>query len=55
MVREKHTQARNSERSEGARDIVDTDTPRMTAEKLINETFECLLTLPTRRATVLPK
>ena len=34
---EKHTQARNIERSDGVRGIVDTDTPRMTAKKLVNE------------------
>ena len=36
-AREKHTQARNSKRSEGARGIVDTDTPRMTAKRFVNE------------------
>ena len=34
---EKHTQARNSERSYGVRGIVDTDTPRTTAQTLVNE------------------
>ena len=36
-TREKPTQAWNSERSDGARGIVDTDTPRMTAQKLVIE------------------
>jgi len=34
---EKHTQARNRERSEGVRGIVDTDTPRMTDQMLVSE------------------
>jgi hypothetical protein len=34
---EKHTQARNSERSDGVRGIIDTDTPRTTAHTLVNE------------------
>ena len=36
-AREKHTQARNNKRSDGARGIVETDTPRMTAHTLVNE------------------
>jgi len=43
-AREKHTQARNSERSDGARGIVDTDTPRMTAQKFVNELVSVLYT-----------
>jgi len=39
---EKHTQARNSERSDGVRGIVDTDTPRMKAQILMNE-LVCVL------------
>jgi len=39
---EKHTQARNSERSEGARGIVDTATPRMTAQMFVNELVSVL-------------
>ena len=41
-AREKHTQARNSERTEGARGIVDIETPRMIANKLINELVSVL-------------
>jgi hypothetical protein len=40
----KHTQATNSERSGVARVIVDTDTPRMTEETLVNERI-CILYL----------
>jgi hypothetical protein len=36
-AREKTTQARISERSDGERGIVETDTPRMTAQTLFNE------------------
>jgi hypothetical protein len=36
-AKEKHTPARKSERSYGVRGIVDTDTPRMTAQSLVNE------------------
>jgi hypothetical protein len=36
-AKEKHTQARNSERSDGVRGIVDTDTPRITAQTFVNE------------------
>ena len=36
-AREKNTQARNRERSDGVRGIVDTDTPRMTAQRLVSE------------------
>jgi len=36
-AREKHTQASNNESSDGVRDIVDTDTPRMTAQTFVNE------------------
>ena len=39
---QKHTQARNSEPNDGARGIVDTDTPRMTAQTLVNELFSLL-------------
>jgi hypothetical protein len=39
---EKHTQARNSERSDGVRGIVDTDTPKMTAQTLVNELVSVL-------------
>jgi len=39
---EKHTQARNSERSDDVRGIVDTDTPRMTAQTLVNELVSVL-------------
>jgi hypothetical protein len=38
----KHTQARNSERSGGARVIVDTDTSRMTEQMLVNELISIL-------------
>ena len=41
---EKHTQARNSERSDGARGIVDTGTPRMTPQRLVNELVIVLYT-----------
>jgi len=41
-AREKHTHARNSERSDGVRGIVDTDTPRMTAQTLVNELHSVL-------------
>jgi len=40
--REKHTQARNSERSDGVRGNVETDTPRMTAQRLVNELVSVL-------------
>jgi hypothetical protein len=39
---EKHTQARNSERSDGVRGIVGTDTPRMTAQRWVKELFSVL-------------
>ena len=39
---EKHTQARNSKRSDGARGIVDTDTARMTAQRFVNELVSVL-------------
>jgi hypothetical protein len=41
-AKEKHTQARNNERSDGVRGIVDTDTPRMTAQMLVNELVSVL-------------
>jgi len=41
-AREKHTQARNSERNDGVRGIVDTDTPRITAHMLVNELVSVL-------------
>ena len=41
-AREKHTQARNNESSDGAGDIVDTNTPRMTGHTLVNETDSVL-------------
>jgi len=41
-AREKHTQARNKERSGGVRGIVDTATPRMTAQSLVNELVSVL-------------
>jgi len=41
-AREKKTQAKNSERSESVRGIVDTDTPRMTAQRLVKELFSVL-------------
>jgi len=41
-AREKHTQARYSERSDDARGIVDTDTPRMTAQRFVNELVSVL-------------
>jgi len=40
--KEKHTQAGNRERSDGVRGIVDTDTPRMTAQSFINELVSVL-------------
>jgi hypothetical protein len=40
--RQKHAQARNSERSDGVLGIVDTDTPRMTAKILVNELVSVL-------------
>jgi len=40
--REKHTHAMNSERSDGFRGIVDTDTDRMTASMLVNELVSVL-------------
>ena len=39
---EKQTQARNRERSDGARGIVDTYTPSITAQTLINELVSVL-------------
>jgi len=39
---EKHTQARNSERSDGARGFFETDSPRMTAQTLVNERVSVL-------------
>jgi hypothetical protein len=36
-AREKQTQAKNSEHSKGARGIVDTGTPRMTAQTFVKE------------------
>ena len=39
---EKHTQARNSERNDGVRGIVDTDTPRVIAQTLVNELVRVL-------------
>jgi hypothetical protein len=36
-AKEEQTQARNSERSDGVRGIVDTATPTMTAQTLVNE------------------
>jgi len=41
-ARGKHTQERNSERNKGARAIVDTGTPRMTAQMLVNELVSVL-------------
>jgi hypothetical protein len=41
---EQHTQARNSERSDDARGIVDTDIPRMTAQTLVIELVSVLYT-----------
>jgi len=38
----KQTQARNSERSDGVHGIVDTYTPRMTAQTLVNELVSVL-------------
>ena len=43
-AREKHTKARNSQRSDGARGIFDTDTPRMTAQTLVNDLVTVLYT-----------
>jgi hypothetical protein len=42
--REKHTQARKNERSDGVRGIVETDTPRMTAQMFVNELLSVLYT-----------
>jgi hypothetical protein len=39
---EKHTQARKSERSDGVRGIVDTDTPRMTGQTMVNKLVSVL-------------
>jgi len=39
---EKHNQARNSERSDVVRGIVDTATPRMTAQTFVNELVSVL-------------
>jgi hypothetical protein len=39
---EKHNQARNRKRSDSARDMDDTDTPRMTAKALYNELVSVL-------------
>jgi hypothetical protein len=39
---EKQTQARHSERRDGALGIIDTDTPRMTAQMLVNELLSAL-------------
>jgi hypothetical protein len=36
-AKEKHTQAKNGELSDGVRGIVDTYTPRMTAQTFFNE------------------
>ena len=41
-AKEKHTQARDRERSDSARGIVDTYTPRMTAHTLLNELVSVL-------------
>jgi hypothetical protein len=41
-AREKHTQARNRERIDGERGIVDNDTPRKTAKTLVNELVSVL-------------
>ena len=41
-AREKHTHARNSERSDVARGIVYIDTPRMTAQRLVSELVSVL-------------
>ena len=43
-ARQKHTQQRNRERSDGARGIVDIDTHRMTAQTLVNELVSVLYT-----------
>jgi len=39
---EKHTHARNSERSDGVRGIARKDTPRMIAHRLVNELYSFL-------------
>jgi len=41
-TREEHTQAGNIERSDGARDNVDNDTPRMTSQTFVNELVSVL-------------
>jgi hypothetical protein len=41
-AREKHTQAKNSKRNDGVRGIVDTVTPNITAQKLVNELVSVL-------------
>jgi hypothetical protein len=41
-AKEKHTQARNNERSDGVRGIVDTDTPRMKTQAFVNELVSVL-------------
>ena len=43
-ARQKHTQAKNRERSDGARGIVDTDIPSRTAHTLVNELVSVLYT-----------
>ena len=43
-AREKHNQAKNREHSDVARGNVDTDTPRMTAQTLVNELVSVLYT-----------
>jgi len=40
--REKHTQEKNSERSDGVRGNVEIDTPRMTAQSFVNELVSVL-------------
>jgi hypothetical protein len=42
--REKHTQARKSVRIDGVRGIFETDTPRMTAQRLVNKLVSVLYT-----------
>ena len=43
-ARQKHTQAKNRERSDGARGIVDTATPSRTAQTLVNALVSVLYT-----------
>ena len=46
-AKQEHTQARNSERSDGARGIVDTVNTKMTSLTLVKELVSCTLAILT--------